>query len=480
MTDLCALTALEQARLVAEGKVSPVELVEASLARIDAVQPVCNPFTIVLADEARAAARKAEAVAGQGSSLGQLHGVPVAFKDFTPTRGHRTTRGSVAFENWVPDWDPVIVRRFKQAGAIIVAKTTTPEFAYSSFTRSVLWGKTGNPWDSSRSAGGSSGGSGVAVTTGCVALAEGTDMGGSVRIPAALCGCVGLKPSLGRIPMDILPTVFDDMSHFGPLASTVDDAALFLRVAEGPDESDISSQRVPVPLPDRLNANLTGLRIGLSEDLDIYAVDPEIVANLHATAGALRAAGAVVEPVRLGWTADLVSAWGDWWGVYLAAAFADVLPKHRDHMDPDVVGLIEAGLAMDAVSFARIDQARTRQWHALARVFETYDALICPTMALPAPDNDARDADFEQLDAAGCLQGLDMTALFNMVAQCPVLSVPSGITTSGLPTAVQIVGRRYDDPTVLRIGAAIEARRPWRRWTLADLQASDMPDTPSA
>ncbi|MFK7944020.1 MAG: amidase [Paracoccaceae bacterium] len=460
MTDLCTLSATEQARLVAAREASPVDLVQASLARIAEVQPLCNAFTLVLADEAIAAARAAEAV----DPVGPLHGVPVAFKEFTPTKGHVTTRGSAAVREEATE-DPAIVRRFREAGAIIVAKTTTPEFAYSSYTRSPLWGTTGNPWDPERCPGGSSGGSAVAVTTGCVALAEGTDMGGSVRIPAALCGCVGLKPSLGRIPMDILPTVFDDMSHFGPLTRNIDDAALFLRVAEGPLEADISSQRVPMPLPDGFDQDLTGLRIGLSEDLDIYAVDPEVLANLHATADALRDAGAEVVPVSLGWTADLVSDWYRWWGVYLAAAFGDLLPSHRGQLDPEVVVLLEAGLALDAVSFARIDQARTRMWHQLCAVFQTHHALLCPTMALPAPLNTTRDTDFERIDEAGRLHGLDMTSLFNMIGQCPALSVPSGMTTEGLPTAAQIVTRRFDDPLALRIGAAIEARRPWAKWT---------------
>jgi Asp-tRNA(Asn)/Glu-tRNA(Gln) amidotransferase A subunit family amidase len=258
MSDPTLLPATELAALIRARALSPVELMEASLARIEAVQPVCTPFAFVFPEAAMKAARAAEAAAMRGDRLGPLHGLPVAFKDFTPTAGHPTTRGSVALRDWVPEADPVIVRRVKAAGGIVVGKTTTPEFAHSAFTRSPLFGHTTNPWDPARSAGGSSGGSAVAVTTGCVALAEGTDMGGSIRIPAALCGCVGLKPSLGRIPMDILPTVFDDMSHFGPLARTVEDAALFLSVAEGPDRADISSQRVPVPLPARLDPDLGG------------------------------------------------------------------------------------------------------------------------------------------------------------------------------------------------------------------------------
>ncbi len=285
--ELRYLPAVELARRIAERELSPVEVMDSTLARIDAVQPVLNAFCFVFPEEARAAARAAEQAVMAGKPLGPLHGVPIAIKDFTPTKGKITTRGSYAFEHWVPDRDALIVRRLRAAGAIMVGKTTTPEFAYSSFTESPLWGITRNPWDPGRTPGGSSGGSGAAVASGCVPLAEGTDMGGSVRIPAAFCGLVGLKPSLGRIPMDILPTVFDSISHFGPLARTVADAALFLRVAQGPDDCDIQSLvpalEVPVPPPGKVE----GLRLALSLDLGFYAVDPEVAANTRAAAEAL-------------------------------------------------------------------------------------------------------------------------------------------------------------------------------------------------
>ena len=343
----------------------------------------------------------------------------------------------------------------------MVGKTATPEFAYSSFTESPLWGVTRNPWDLERTPGGSSGGSGAAVASGCVALAEGTDMGGSVRIPAGFCGVVGLKPSLGRIPMDIVGTVFDSISHFGPLARTVADAALFLAVTQGPDDRDIQSLapalEVPVPPP----AEVRGLRLALSLDLGFYAVDPEVEANTRAAAEALRTSGAQVEEVELDWNHAQVDAWNDYWGVFLAASFGDALADHREKMDPNVVALMERGLALDAVSFKRIETVRTEQWRGLARVFEDFDALLCPTMTRAAPHAWAQDSDFETLDADGRYHGLDMTSLFNNVPQCPALSVPSGFTSDGLPTALQIVGRRFDDLGVLRIGAALEAARPW-------------------
>jgi len=286
-------------------------------------------------------------------------------------------------------------------------------------------------------------------------------MGGSVRIPAAFCGLVGLKPSLGRIPMDILPSVFDSISHFGPLARTVADAALFFSVAQGPDDCDIQSLKpaldVPVPPPGKLK----GRRLALSVDLGFYAVDPEIEANTRAAAEALRAAGAEVEEVELAWTREQGDAWTAYWGVYLAAAFEQVLPDYRERMDPHVVALIEAGQAMGAVPFKRIETIRTEQWLELARVFESFDAVLCPTMAQPAPPVEMSDADFQEEDEDGRFHGLDMTALFNNVSQCPALSVPSGFTNQGLPTGLQIVGHRFDDLTVLDIGAGLEAVQPW-------------------
>ncbi len=459
--ELCFLPAVELARRIAERDLSPVEVMEGALARIEAAQPVLNAFCFVYPEEALAAARAAERAVAAGARLGPLHGVPIAIKDFTPTAGKTTTRGSYAFEHWVPERDALIVERLRRAGAIMVGKTTTPEFAYSSFTQSPLWGVTRNPWDPTRTPGGSSGGSAAAVAAGCVPLAEGTDMGGSVRIPAALCGLVGLKPSLGRIPMDILPTVFDSISHFGPLARTVADAALFLAVAQGPDDCDIQSLVPALDVPVPPTGRVEGLRLALSVDLGFYAVDAEVAANARAAAAALTGAGARVEEVELAWSREVVDAWTAYWGVYLAAAFEHVLPEHRARMDPKVVALIEAGQAMSAVAFKQLESVRTAQWRELARVFERFDALLCPTMALPAPPVERSDDDFGREDADGRFHGLDMTSPFNNVAQCPALSVPSGVTGAGLPTGLQIVGRRFDDLTVLDIGAALETARPW-------------------
>ena len=369
--------------------------------------------------------------------------------------------GSYAFEHFVPEESALIVERLLGAGAIMVGKTTTPEFAYSSFTESPLWGVTRNPWDTDRSPGGSSGGSGAAVASGCVPLAEGTDMGGSVRIPAAWCGLVGLKPSYGRIPLDFLPTQFDTIHHFGPLARTVEDARLFLSVGHGVDSRDIMSAVPPIDLCDPLGESVEGLRLALDVDLGHYAIAPEVEAGVRESAQALADAGAVVEEVDVGWTRELADAWVDHWGVYLAAIFGDKLDAFREQMDPRVVRLMDAGFALGAVDFKRIEFVRTRAWKQLAPILERFDALLCPTMSQVARPVDEDDFGWYADRGDGLYHGLDMTCQFNFVSQCPALSVPAGWAESGLPIGLQIVAQRYRDDQALRIGAALERHRPW-------------------
>jgi hypothetical protein len=235
------MSAHAMADAIRNRKLSSVEAVANALQRIEALNGKLNCFCFLFAEEALSAAREADAAIARGDRLGRLHGVPIGFKDMTPVRGKRTTRGSRLFEHWVPDRNAAIVDRLLGEGAIIVGKTTTSELAYSFITATSLWGVTRNPWNLDHTPGGSSGGSAAAVASGCLPLAEGSDMGGSVRLPASFCGLVGLKPSFGRIPFDILPSQFDSFCHFGPLARSVADAALFLDAAQGPDDRDASS-----------------------------------------------------------------------------------------------------------------------------------------------------------------------------------------------------------------------------------------------
>lgn len=451
-TDLC--------RLLQAGEIGAVELTRAALERIERVNPALNAFCLVVPERALAQAAAIDARRVRGEELGPLAGLPVALKDYTPTAGLRTTYGSRLFADHVPTRDAVIARRLAAAGGVLVGKTTTPEFASSWFTRGAQFGITRNPWDHSRTPGGSSGGSAVAVATGCVALAEGCDMAGSIRGPASFCGIVGLKPALGRIPFDALPTTFDDISHFGPLARTVNDAALFLSAVAGPDPVDLFSYVPPLGLTLPVEAEPATLRLALSRDLGFCAVDPEVEREVLATVEALRAAGATVEEVDLGWRAEDAEAFFTATLVWMAALYGEAYDRDGDRVEPLTRQLIEMGRKVDGVTLKKLDFVRADIWHKLAAVLARYDALICPTMAQPAPGLDSNDFDYGHRTADGRLATLDMTSLFNLVGACPALSVPAGRTDAGLPVGLQIVGRPHDEASVLRAGRAVENLRP--------------------
>ena len=407
-----------------------------------------------------ALAERAAAAVVRGEPLGVLHGVPVAVKDTTPVAGRRTTLGSYAFEHAVAERDAYVVTALRRAGAIIIGQTTTPEFAHTLVTDSPLWGTTRNPYALDRTPGGSSGGSGAAVASGCVPLAEGSDMGGSVRIPAAWCGVVGLKPGLGRIPMDVLPGLFDSISHHGPLARCADDARLFLAATQGPDDADIMSVPGPLDLAQPLDGDLTGMRLGISTTLGCWAVDPEIVVAVEAAASRLEAAGVVVEPVDPAFRAEDGAAWMVLWAVFMAAYYGDVLEEFRDRMDPQVVSLIESGRRVSAPDHKRIEIVRTDMWRRLRPILTAYDALLCPTMAAaPSPAAKADPPLARSAPTEGYLAA-DMTGVFNMVSPCPAVSVPCGAHTrradAGLPIGLQVVGRRWREDTVLRVARAVE------------------------
>jgi Asp-tRNA(Asn)/Glu-tRNA(Gln) amidotransferase A subunit family amidase len=454
------LSAVELAGMIRDRRVSPLEVVESCLARIDEVNPTLNCFCFVYHEEAREMAAKAEQAVIQGKSLGPLHGVPVAIKDLTPTKGRRTTMGSYAYEHWIPDTDAIVVENLLGAGAILVGKTTTPEFAYSSLTDSPLWGITRNPWNIAHTPGGSSGGSAAAVASRCVPIAEGSDAGGSVRIPASHCGIVGLKPSFGRVPFEFLPSQFDWMFCHGPLSRTVSDAALFLDVCQGPDERDIQTLMpalaIEVPVPSRAN----GLRLALSKDLGCYHVDKDVEKNLRRCANNLQDAGFEIEEVDIGWTAEFPDKWWAYWDVFVATHYGHLLDRYREWMHPTVVAAIENGLAMSAVDVKKTECVFTEAWKMLSPILGRCDALICPTESIPAPPVDYDELGSISLDSQGKLVSMDMTMQLNAL-KFPAISVPSGFSERGLPTGMQIVGRRGDDLTVLRIAAVLERLCPW-------------------
>jgi amidase/aspartyl-tRNA(Asn)/glutamyl-tRNA(Gln) amidotransferase subunit A len=449
------LPATQIADGIRSGAFAAEAVVAESLRRAKVVNGALNAFTLLREEAALAAAREADRRVARGGDLPVLLGVPFAAKDLTPTKGDLTTLGSWTSGNRVPDESALCISRLEAAGAILIGKTTTPEFAHSSFTASPRWGITRNPWNGARTSGGSSGGSAVAVATGVVPFAEGTDMGGSVRIPAAFTGIVGLKPSLGRIPMTILPSVFDNISHFGPLARSVGDAVAFMTATAGPDDADISSLPVSFEAGKAAASPLAGRRFALSLDLGYYSVEPAVRGRILAAVEALRAAGAVVEPVEIGWSRAVNDRWYDLWCVFMAAFFGETLEDHRAHMDPIVVELIERGRTLDAANYKKVELLRTAMWRDLAAILSGYDALLCPTCAVTAPPAEADDNDYVADLSDGRFGGLDMTCPFNLLPQCPALSVPAGLGEDGLPVGMQIVGRRYADVAVLSMGGAL-------------------------
>lgn len=474
---ILSLSAVDLAAEIRSGRLSAREAVEASLERIELTQPILNPFASLFAEEARAAAAAADEAyaaaksksSGSEGRIGPLHGTPVAFSDATPVDGRPATHGSYAVSDASATADAAMARRLKAAGAIVLGATTMSEFAQARFTRSARYGETRNPWDPSKTSGGGMGGAAAAVTTGCVALAEGLDRGGAARISAACCGCVGLKPSLGRIPMDLAPSSDGHMATFAPMTRTVSDAALFLSIVEGADSADIASQRAPTPLDRRpagvYPSSVEGMKIALCPDLGFFAVDPSVALNLTATAEALADFGAEIVEVSTPWRPSVVASWEAWSSVHLAAAYGSLVPAHRDQMDPELLMRIEAGEAMGATAYKRIDTLRGLMWRGLSPILAACDALLTATAARPAPALEASDGDFRTVDAEGRLHGFEMTSPFSMLEQLPAISIPSGRTRDGLPTAVQIIGRPFDDPTVLRVAAAVENVRPWPIWT---------------
>jgi len=461
-TELCFTPATKLARLIRERAVSPVEVLAGVLARIEAVNPRVNAYCTVAADQALAAARTSEARVMRGEPLGPLEGVPVSFKDLTATAGIRTTMGSKIFEHHVPAEDALIVQRTRAAGAVIVGKTNTPELGCKGATDNRVFGVTRNPWDLRMISGGSSGGAAAALAAGLAPLAEGSDLAGSIRIPAAVCGVVGLKPGPGRVARYPAPNGYNSMSLNGPMARTVRDTALFFQVLCGPDERD------PISLPDTgedflaaCDQPLGRLRIAWSPDLGYAPVDPEVeriageAARVFADLGCMveTAAPKIEDPEALfiSLTAPM-----------RAAGTGQHLAEWRDQMDPLLVSRMSLADGMSAVDLERASIRRTELYRQVQAFLGTYDLLLTPTVALPAFPVDAPypPAEVAGRPTASPIGWFPFTFPFNLTGN-PAISVPAGWTAAGLPVGLQIVGRRFAEAAVLRAAAHFEAARPW-------------------
>ncbi|MGO4384920.1 amidase [Specibacter sp. RAF43] len=463
MSELHYLDATTALGMFRRRELSPVELMEAVIERTETVNGGINAFTETLFDEALPAAREAAARYARGGDLPPLLGLPIATKEKHGLKGRTLSQGLVARKNERAPENHPVVERILLGGGIIHARTTTPEFSCATVTHSTLWGVTRNPWNRQYSPGGSSGGAGAALAAGITTLATASDIAGSTRLPASFTGNVGFKAPYGRIP-GLPPLSADHYRGDGPMSRTVADAALLANVMAGlhpGDHTTLPGAPALIPGP----GSVVGLRIALCMRLGNYSVAPDVEANTRSVAAALREAGAAVEEIELPWTVEDISrTMFTHFGYLLGPAMEDETAGSEDLLAPYTRRFMaDARRAAGQNRFLDGVRAETLLQAQLAAAMAGFDALLCPASAVPALEADGMYLD--GIDSNGqrmehYWQG-HMTAPFNIANRCPVLAVPSGMADCGIPTGVQIVGHPFDDATVFRVGAAVEAVLPW-------------------
>ena len=451
--------ATELRRLIAARELSPVEVTQACLDRLERYNPAINAV-VTLNPHALDDARALERSIGRGEPVGSLCGLPVGIKDVTEVAGLRTTYGSSLYADFVPDEDALVVRRLREAGAIIFGKTNTPEFAAGGNTFNEVFGRTRNPWDTSRSAGGSTGGGAAALATGMIALAQGTDLGGSLRIPASFCGVVGLRPSVGLVPTDPSDYLWDTLQVTGPVARTAEDVALMLQAIAGP------SPRAPLAQSVAGRDFVAGARSGVRRDLRLaycpdlvgIGIDSDIERVCRQAASSLESVGARVEVIDL----DLAfgrKAFLTLRGLWFVAQMYPRLDK-LERFGPNVAGNIRAGLATTVQDLGAAEQARGRIWQRFRELFDTYDHLLTPTMAVPpfpVEQNYPRTVGGKAMETY--VDWIAPTFVLSLTG-LPVASVPCGLDRDGLPVGLQIVGRQFGEEAVLALAAQVQGLCP--------------------
>ncbi len=461
--DLCYLTATEAMDAFKARALSPVEVVKALIARCEAVGDRINAITHSFFERALHQAREAEDRYGRTDGrLRPLEGVAVSIKDSHPVRGQVTTFGSKAYRDYRPDHSAPTVERLLEAGAILHCRSTTSELGYSGLAGSPLWGSTANPRNVDYSPGGSSGGAGALLAAGMTTLADGSDAGGSIRIPASACGVFGYRPPLGRNPVDRRHPV-ETLQQYGPMTRSVADAALMQNVMSGVHASDAASSREEIRLPP-VFPGIKGWKVAFSIDLGYFAVDQEVRRNTLAAAEVFKSLGCIVDEIELHWNWGALDAWNVQCESALGSAGGELLPRWRHEMDDHLVALIERGSALSASRLHRSSLVSGEMYRHLGPVLDAYNILICPTLATPSikAGHDDTDANFridgQRVPANG---GWAMTSPFGLVPQCPVASIPTGFASSGVPTGMQIIARTFDDLSVFQAAAAFERAKPW-------------------
>lgn len=452
------MTAVEMAEMIRTREISPVECMQAVLARISELEPKVNAFAHLAADFAMGEAKKAEATLMSGARIGRLHGVPATIKDLSITSDMPTQRGSRIFSGDRPMEDTPIVPRLREEGAIILGKTTVSEFGWCGVSRSPLTGITSNPWKLGYNAGASSAGAGAAAAAGFGPLHQGSDGAGSIRMPAHFCGVFGLKPSFGRVPC--YPVGTGDMtSHAGPITRTVRDSALMLEVMAGPCFLDYTTLEAPANYLAQLPDGVKGKRIAYSPDLGFARVDKEVGELVKAAVLRFIELGAIVDEVPIPWGKDGPELARFFWSAHMTD-LAKYLPEWEARMDPGLVACIKHS---ENVSVARYQEMRRRKMTYITEIhswFQDWDFLFTPSVSVAAFPAENLFPDHWPMHPWDWMKWAEFTYPFNM-SWNPAASVPCGFTSAGLPVGLQIVGKRFDDLAVLQASASFEQLQPW-------------------
>jgi amidase len=461
--DLCFLPATELASRLRAREISATEVMIAHLERIERINPQVNAIVTLLPDQALAGGRDADAALARGEVLGPLHGLPVAHKDLELTRGIRTTFGSPIYRNFIPEQSSLIVERIQGAGAITIGKTNTPEFGAGSQTYNEVFGETHNPYNLGKTCGGSSGGAAVALASGLLPIADGSDFGGSLRNPAAFCNVVGFRPSPGRVPNYPSIMAWWNLSVVGPMARTVGDVALMLSAIAGPD------RRVPISIPEDsarfaapLQRDFTGTRVAWSADLGGLPIDARIATVHGAQRSTFAALGcAVVDDTPDFRDADAVfKGWRAW---RTEASYGALIAEHGDLFKETIREEARIGAQLTGPQLARLEMARSALYDRVCTFFDTYEFLVCPVTQVPPFDLQQRY--LTEINGEPLESYIDWmrSCYFISVLGLPAISVPCGFTADGLPVGIQIVGRPRDDWGVLQLAQAFElATGHWR------------------
>ena len=463
-SELCYTTATALVRLIRRKEISVREVMEAHLVQVDRINPIVNAITTYHPDQALAQATKADEVIHRGEPTGPLYGLPIAHKDLVLTKGVKTTYGSPIFKDFIPDEDALMVERLKDAGAISIGKTNVPEFGAGSQTFNPVFGATLNPYDTTKTCGGSSGGAGVAMACGMMPIADGSDMGGSLRNPANFCNVVGLRPSTGRVPRWPAINAWGQLSVQGPMARTVQDVALMLSAIAGPDPRDPIAIAEPGQIfRQPLERDFREVPIAWSRDFGHLPIDPEVTRTIDARRHVFENLGALVEEAE----PDFEEA-DEVFKILRASSFAqgygDLLAEHRDQMKDTVIWNIEAGLALSGSQVADANVKRTALYHRVRTFMERYEFMIFPVSQIPPFDVDQ--------PYITEINGIPMETYIDWMKSCyfitaaglPAISVPCGFTSTGLPVGVQIVGRHQDEMGVLQLAHAFEQETEvWRQ-----------------